>query len=358
MTTIENEPISTLLTPLPLPPYEFDESLSEDENFLTWVSILARHSSSRKGHMGCILARPPKQGDPTDSTNSIQCFPPVQERIIQYSNNTPLLYARFAKGVPEVHAEALAISRCARLGIPIEGCTVYISFPPCNDCMKLLLSAGVKRCVFKKAILNQTSQGEAALVAAQVEGMELVGTLDPIHVGKGSANDVAAKAKAEERRIDENRDKRVRQFWANQKEDADKTRSRNARWWDDYMSRYKAAEKIIKQRYGHSRVAEDEAKKAADKQQRWEAKKLAQSQKPIGKKKAAKIARESQRHTGVSIDRDWDPNHPVDDGEREEGDEEEEEKEDLDMLMNQEIPKKRASADGEEVEVQKAFRTE
>lgn len=344
MTSVEDEPISTLLTPLPLPPYEFDTTLSEDENFLTWVSILARHSSSKKGHMGCILTRPPKAGDPTKASGSKDCLPPVQERIIHYSNNTPLLFARFAKGVPEVHAEALAISRCARLGIPIEGCTVYISFPPCNDCMKLLLSAGVKRCVFKKAILNQTSQGEAALVAAEVEGMELVGTLDPKVAGRSSNDEQASKAKAEERRLDEIRDKRVRQFWANQDEDAEKTRARNARWWEDYMSRYKAADKIIKERYGHSKVEQDEERRAAEKQERFEAKKLAQSQKPIGKKKAAKLAREAQNQAGANANEDS-INHSDDE-------------EDLDELMNQKVPQKRASADGEEDESPKVARLE
>ncbi|PWN35670.1 uncharacterized protein FA14DRAFT_189609 [Meira miltonrushii] len=344
MASVEDEPISTLLKPLPLPPYEFDSALSEDENFLTWVSILARHSSSKKGHMGCILTRPPKQGDPTAASGSKGCLPPVQERIIHYSNNTPLLFARFAKGVPEVHAEALAISRCARLGIPIEGCTVYISFPPCNDCMKLLLSAGVKRCVFKKAILNQTSQGEAALVAAEVEGMELVGTLNPMVAGKGSNDEQASKTKAEERKLDEMRDKRVRQFWADQAEDAEKTRARNARWWEDYMSRYKAADKIIKERYGHSKVEQDEEKRAAEKQQRWEAKRLAQSQKPIGKKKAAKLAREIQQQAGTSANGDS-INHSDDD-------------DDLDELMNREVPRKRASADEEEDENQKAAKLE
>lgn len=345
MSNVEDEPISTLLKPLPLPPYEFDATLSEDENFLTWVSILARHSSSKKGHMGCILARPPKQGNPTVANGSEDCLPPVHERIIHHSNNTPLLYARFAKGVPEVHAEALAISRCARLGIPIEGCTVYISFPPCNDCMKLLLSAGVKRCVFKKAILNQTSQGEAALVAAEVEGMELVGTLDPMVAGKNGKDEQASKAKAEERKADEIRDKRVRQFWSNQGEDAEKTRARNARWWENYMSRYKAADKVIKQRYGHSNVEQDEEKRAAEKQERWEARKLAQSQKPIGKKKAAKLAREAQNQAGTSENEDSVYHSGYED-------------DNLDELMNGELPQKRASAGEEEDTTHKVAKME
>lgn len=247
---LRHEPLSTLAEPLPLPPYEFDPAISEDENLLTWVSILARHSSSRKGHMGTIFVRPPEQGDPSQPPCT-QCQPPIHERIVHYANNTPLLYSRLAKAVPEVHAEALAISRCARRGIAVEGSSVYISFPPCNDCFKLLLSAGITRCVFKKGIPIATPQGEGALVAAEVEGMQLVGTLDDVMRFKATHDDVAeADARSKDKKRDEERDLRVRRFWASVGEDAARTRARVSRWWDDYNKKYRAAEKRVYGRVG------------------------------------------------------------------------------------------------------------
>lgn len=274
MASVEDGRLSTLAEPLPLPPYQFDPTLSEDENFLTWVSILARHSSSKKGHMGTIFVRPPTIGNPADGHPCTDCQPPVGDRIVHHANNFPLLYSRIAKTVPEVHAEALVIARCARRGIALDGCTVYISYPPCIDCMKLLLSAGVRRCVFKKAILNNSAQGEASLVAAEAEGLELVGTLDSVIQGQSKGMDQQALkvARNEERKQDEARDQRVRAFWAGVGEDAQRTRDRVARWWESYTSRYRAAEDVIRSRYGNSGMEEEEKRRMAEKERRRAAK--------------------------------------------------------------------------------------
>lgn len=246
MSMLEGEPISTLVEPLPIPPYESDPALSEDENALTWVSILARHSSSKKGHMGTIFVRRPESGDPKDTTST--CLPPLNSRIVAYGNNTPVLYARNPKGVPEIHAEALAICQSAARGVSVSGCTVYVSFPPCNDCFKLLVAAGIKRCVYKKSIL--IGSGDAVLVAAQAHGIEMVGTLDQTTYLRQIGDEEAAKvAKALERKQDEERDLRVRAFWASQGEDAMKTRARVHRWWEEWMQRYRASEDIIKERW-------------------------------------------------------------------------------------------------------------
>lgn len=240
-----DEPISTISQPLPLPPYQSDPNLSEDDNLLIWVSILARHSSSKKGHMGTIFVRPPEKGDPSDPSST--CLPPLSSRIAAYANNTPLLFARHSKGVPEIHAEALAISRSAANGVPLAGCTVYISFPPCNECFKLLVGAQIKRCAFKKGILPGEGKGDAVLVAAETHGIEMAGTLDKANFYKGIGNKEAeVEARQQERKGEEVRDAKVRAFWESQGEDATKTRTRVNRWWDDWMHRYKAAEKVVK----------------------------------------------------------------------------------------------------------------
>ena len=45
----------------------------------------------------------------------------------------------------EIHAEANSISFSARHGILTEGATMYCTLEPCNDCLKLLLAAGIKK---------------------------------------------------------------------------------------------------------------------------------------------------------------------------------------------------------------------
>lgn len=43
------------------------------------------------------------------------------------------------------HAEQNAIVQGARYGIPLRGCTVYITHFPCLTCAKLLISVGIKK---------------------------------------------------------------------------------------------------------------------------------------------------------------------------------------------------------------------
>ena len=49
-----------------------------------------------------------------------------------------------------MHAEANAIAQSAKMGISIEGATIYCKMEPCIDCTKLLISAGIKRVVCEK----------------------------------------------------------------------------------------------------------------------------------------------------------------------------------------------------------------
>jgi len=172
-------------------------------------------------------------------------------RIVAYANNTPLLYNKNAKAVPEIHAEALAICRSAARGISLTGCTVYVSFPPCNECFKLLVACGVKRCVFRKGILVGEGQGDAVMVAAEVHGIEMVGTLDRANLYRRAADkEGEMDEKKVERMRDDTRDGKVRGFWATQGEDAIKTRARVNRWWEDWMQRYRTAEKVVHARWG------------------------------------------------------------------------------------------------------------
>lgn len=48
-----------------------------------------------------------------------------------------------------VHAEQNAIVSAARLGINLEGATLYCTHQPCVICAKLIVNAGIKRIVYK-----------------------------------------------------------------------------------------------------------------------------------------------------------------------------------------------------------------
>jgi len=47
-----------------------------------------------------------------------------------------------------VHAEQNLVSWCARYGITLDGADIYTTTYPCSDCMKLVISAGIKTVYF------------------------------------------------------------------------------------------------------------------------------------------------------------------------------------------------------------------
>lgn len=47
-----------------------------------------------------------------------------------------------------VHAEQNAIAQAAKLGISVEGATLYCTHQPCVICAKMMINAGIKRIVY------------------------------------------------------------------------------------------------------------------------------------------------------------------------------------------------------------------
>ena len=65
---------------------------------------------------------------------------------------------RWRSGVKQnyvVHAETNAIVGAARVGVPLEGCTLYTVCLPCIECTKLILQAGIVRVVVDQVFMDQ-----------------------------------------------------------------------------------------------------------------------------------------------------------------------------------------------------------
>lgn len=61
--------------------------------------------------------------------------------------DTPDRFERPRKYLFAAHAEMNLIATAAREGIRIEGCSVYVTHPPCSACARLLIQSGVSRVV-------------------------------------------------------------------------------------------------------------------------------------------------------------------------------------------------------------------
>ena len=48
-----------------------------------------------------------------------------------------------------VHAEQNAIAQAAKMGISVEGSTIYVTHQPCTICTKMIINAGIKKVIYK-----------------------------------------------------------------------------------------------------------------------------------------------------------------------------------------------------------------
>ena len=48
-----------------------------------------------------------------------------------------------------VHAEQNAIAQAAKLGVSVDGATLYVTHQPCTICTRIIINSGIKRIVYK-----------------------------------------------------------------------------------------------------------------------------------------------------------------------------------------------------------------
>jgi len=115
------------------------------------VDLVAKQSTCRTRHVGAVLVRDKRgvaQGFNGNLPGHLHCDKGGCERCIRRS----LGKCETGVGLDHclcVHAEQNVISYCARYGISISDTTIYLPYNPCLDCMKLLVSSGIKEIVFR-----------------------------------------------------------------------------------------------------------------------------------------------------------------------------------------------------------------
>ena len=87
------------------------------------------------------------------------------EMIIEgYNKHIPSDFSPYINGDPRnnfnygekvdlytsIHAEALVITKAAKQGISLDGCSMYVSTFPCSSCARLLAESGIKKVFYSK----------------------------------------------------------------------------------------------------------------------------------------------------------------------------------------------------------------
>lgn len=125
-----------------------------DKFFLDIASRVAEESHCVSLHVGAVIVKDQRiisigyNGTPAGVIN---CDDALSQGLFERDNHHEWSLKN------EIHAEMNALMFAAKNGIPVNGCTLYVTHQPCDDCMKNISQSGIVRVVYLNKY-NKTSE--------------------------------------------------------------------------------------------------------------------------------------------------------------------------------------------------------
>ena len=147
--------------------------------FLKTAYLLGEESKCVSRHVGAVIAHDKRiistgyNGTPPGFQNCNEHFPDYNEKL---SRDHHHLWSK----TYEVHAEMNAVNFAAKHGISIEGAEMYTILEPCDDCLKNMIAAGIKKIyyVYSYDKATQDNQLWHKIDHEQVSNYELIHWID------------------------------------------------------------------------------------------------------------------------------------------------------------------------------------
>lgn len=122
---------------------------SWDEYFLEMTRTISKRATCDRGRSGCVIIR-----DKHLLTTGYVGSPPGQPHCDEVGHQMKKTVHEDGSEswhcVRTIHAETNAIAQAAKLGISLEGTTLYCKMTPCRVCAMLIIGVGIKRVVCEK----------------------------------------------------------------------------------------------------------------------------------------------------------------------------------------------------------------
>lgn len=138
-----------------------------DEYFMEVANTIAKRATCDRGRSGCVIARN-RQILVTGYVGSPIGMPHCDDvghlfKSITHENGKVTQHC-----VRTVHAEQNAICQAAKLGIALEGATLYCRMTPCRTCAMLIINCGIMRvvCEFR---YHDSAESEAMFDSAGIK---------------------------------------------------------------------------------------------------------------------------------------------------------------------------------------------
>lgn len=122
---------------------------SWDEYFMNIAELVGTRGTCDRGRAGCVIVKNKRVlvtgyvGSPV----GMEHCDDVGHEMHQVINDDGAISSHCIR---TIHAEQNAIAQAARIGIPIDGSTLYCHMTPCYICAKILANSGIIRIVANK----------------------------------------------------------------------------------------------------------------------------------------------------------------------------------------------------------------
>ena len=120
-----------------------------DEYFMEVANTIAKRATCGRGRSGCVIARD-KQLLVTGYVGSPLGMPHCDDVGHQFKKVVHEDGIVTEHCVRTVHAEQNAICQAAKLGVAIQGATLYCRMTPCRVCAMLIINCGIARVVCER----------------------------------------------------------------------------------------------------------------------------------------------------------------------------------------------------------------
>lgn len=140
---------------------------SRIERFIALAEHVGTWSKDRSTQVGCVIV------GPSSEIRSVgyNGFPRDVEDEVDKRHERPDKY-KWTE-----HAERNAIYNAARVGTPLEGCSIVIPWYPCADCSRAIIQSGIKEVICNEPIWEDQTWGRDFQISEQMfeeAGIEVV----------------------------------------------------------------------------------------------------------------------------------------------------------------------------------------
>ena len=145
-----------------------DTRLSWDEYFMEMAKLAAKRSTCLRRNVGAVIVQD-KHVLSTGYNGAPKGIPHCAEKGGCYREQHNIPSGERHELCRALHAEQNAIIQAARLGVSIDGATLYCTHQPCSVCAKMIINAGIQRIV-----VDEGYPDEMAVEILEEAGLRIV----------------------------------------------------------------------------------------------------------------------------------------------------------------------------------------